>query len=163
MQYVQRREVKKERARGTWHLSSTCWEPRLCKGPLCQVGIAVATPSEGGRKWELLESNSFIATVFFCCFSFLLERQLFLALVSVFVFGGKGFESGVWILPNLRELFFLHAFFFLFVVLNKKVAIDQRERLEFITLIPWLLLGLEARSCWVAGCCHPLWDNDPLQ
>lgn len=91
VQYVQRREVKKERAHGTWHLSSTCWEPRLCKGPLCQVGIAVATPCEGGRKWELLESGSFIATVFL----FLLERQLFLALVSVFVFGGKGFESGV--------------------------------------------------------------------
>lgn len=64
MQENQRREVKKERACGTWHLSSTCWEPRLCKCPLCQVGITVATLSEVGRKWEMLERDSFIATVF---------------------------------------------------------------------------------------------------
>lgn len=79
--------MKKERARGTSPLligSHSC-----VRAHYVRFTIAVATPREGVRKWEFLESDSFIASFFFffnVVVSFLLERQLFLALVFLSLF-----------------------------------------------------------------------------
>lgn len=94
VQYSQGREAKREQARGTWHLSSTCWETWLCKGPLCQVrhhcGNSKRRREVGVAREQFFYSHS-------CCF-FLLERQLFQALVflyfCVFSSGWVGLKVG---------------------------------------------------------------------
>lgn len=61
-----------------------------------RFGIAVATSREGGRKWELLESNSLFLFVFFFCFLFFAGEAVISSSSSLFLsFGGEGFKSGV--------------------------------------------------------------------
>lgn len=89
--------MKKERARGTSPLligSHSC-----VRAHYVRFTIAVATPREGVRKWEFLESDSFIASFFFlqcCCFFFAGEAVISsTGLPFPFYLGGKGFKSGL--------------------------------------------------------------------
>lgn len=96
MQYVQRREVKKERALGTWHLSSTCWEPRLCKDPLCQVRHCCGNFKRRGEEVGVAREQFSFLFVFFFVFFFFAGEAVISSSSSLFLsFGGEGFKSGV--------------------------------------------------------------------
>lgn len=105
VQYGRGREAKREQARGTWHLSSTCWEPWLCKGPLCQVRHRCGN-SKRRREVGVAREQFFYSHSFFFFAGEAVISSLGFPLFSVFFWLG-GFKSRPKMLPDLRGVGFL--------------------------------------------------------